>query len=534
MKAFLPLFLLLSSTLFAQEPKDPTYNQYRSWWDVVHYDLTVEAFPSDSSISGINVITLDAGSKVGMQTLQIDLQEPMQITEVKANEKIVLPKRVDDHYLINFEAKPGLNHLELKFNGKPHVPKIAPWESGIVFTKDKEGYDWIASACQDKGASIWWPCKDHPLDEADSVTVSIICKKPYTGVANGRLTTVEDLPDNKRKFTWKVTNPINNYGVNLSVGNYTYFKEDLKGEKGTLDATYYVLPRDIEKAKIQFMDAQRTIEALEYWFGAYPFYEDGYKLVQVPYLGMEHQSCVTYGNQFKNGYLGRDLSGSGWGLKFDFIIIHESGHEWFANSITHKNRADMWIHEGFTSYSESLFLEYFFGDSAGAEYVIGTRSKIANDKPIIGDYNANEPGSGDMYFKGANIIHTLRTMVNDTEKWRSILRELNATFYHQTVSSYQVEQFLAEKTGLDLEGFFNTYLRTTKIPELHYGFKKNKVFLSFKNVEKGFQIPLKLTVNGEIHEITVGTKKAKLKLEKAVESLTPNPNYYLVYRKQYL
>src|SRR5690606_7352637 len=253
-----------------------------------------------------------------------------------------------------------------------------PWDGGFSWKKDDNGNDFVATSCQGLGASVWWPNKDHMYDEVDSMLISVRVPKALMEVSNGQLRGVEDHKDGTNTYHWFVNNPINNYGVNVNIGDYVHFSEDYNGEKGILKMDYYVLKYNLEKAKQQFKDAPRMMEAFEHWFGPYPFYEDGYKLVEVPYLGMEHQSSVTYGNGFENGYLGRDLSGTGWGLKFDFIIIHESAHEWFANNITYKDIADMWIHESFTAYAESIFVEYFYGKKAGAEYVIGTRRGIQN------------------------------------------------------------------------------------------------------------------------------------------------------------
>ena len=294
------------------------------------------------------------------------------------------------------------------------------------------------------------------------------------------------------------SNPINNYGVNINIGDYVCFSEIFQGEKGDLDMDYYVLKHHLEKAKTQFLDAPKMMKAFEHWFGPYPFYEDSFKLVEVPYLGMEHQSSVTYGNQFKKGYLGRDLSGTGWGLQFDFIIIHESGHEWFANNITNIDIADMWIHEGFTAYSENIFLDYYYGEKASAEYVIGTRKRIRNDRPIIGDYNVNSEGSSDMYYKGANMIHMLRQLTKNDEKWRKILRKMNANFYHQTVTTQQIETFLSKEIGLKLNPFFNQYLRDTRIPVLEYSIENNVLFYRWNNVVDGFDMPVEIESNNEI------------------------------------
>ncbi|MFB0910325.1 MAG: M1 family aminopeptidase, partial [Flavobacterium sp.] len=330
-----------------------------------------------------------------------------------------------------------------------------------------------------------------------------------------------------KTFNWYVSNPINNYGVNINIGDYVSFSEKYKGEKGDLDCNYYVLRDNLAKAKEQFKDVPRMLKAFEHWFGPYPFYEDSYKLVEAPYLGMEHQSSVTYGNGFKNGYRGRDLSGTGWGLKFDFIIIHESGHEWFANNITYKDIADMWIHESFTNYSESLFVEYYYGKKAGFEYVRGIRKNIQNDKPIVGHYDVNNEGSSDMYYKGANMLHTLRQIVNDDEKWRTILRGLNSAFYHQTVTTKQIENYLSSAVGIDLEPFFNQYIRDTRVPTLEYYFKDSSLSFRWVNCVKDFDMPVKIFLNGDEKWIKPTTTVSSVSTTIENPKLKIDANFYV-------
>jgi aminopeptidase N len=363
--------------------------------------------------------------------------------------------------------------------------------------KDANGNHFIATSCQGLGASAWWPCKDHMYDEPDSMTIRVTVPSTLMDVSNGRLRKVTDHHDGTKTMEWFVRNPINNYGVNVNIADYVHFSDTLHGEKGILTLDFYVLPYNLEKAKQQFSQAKLMLRAFEHWFGPYPFYEDGYKLVEVPYLGMEHQSSVTYGNGYQNGYRGKDLSGSGWGLKWDFIIIHESGHEWFANNITYKDMADMWVHESFTNYSESLYTEYYFGKQAGAEYVIGTRRSIRNERPIVGVYNVNQAGSGDMYPKGGNMLHTIRQIINDDENWRKILRDMNATFYHQTVDGHQIEKFISDRSRRDLSKVFDQYLRDTRIPTLEYAIRQGKLSYRWTNCVKDFDMPIKITVQGK-------------------------------------
>jgi len=292
----------------------------------------------------------------------------------------------------------------------------------------------------------------------------------------------------------------------MNIGNYAHFSDTLQGEKGILDLDYFVLVYNLPKAKEHFQQVKPMLRAFEHWFGPYPFYEDGYKLVEVPYLGMEHQSSVTYGNEFMNGYLGYDLSQTGWGLKWDYIIVHESGHEWFANNITYKDIADMWIHEGFTYYSECLYVEYLYGKEAGAEYIIGSRHSIANESPIIGMYDVNREGSGDMYNKGGNLLHMIRQIFDDDRKWRETLRGLNRDFYHSIVTTKQIEDYISERSGMHLEKVFDQYLRDTRIPVLEYKQDGNTLSYRWTNCIDGFDMPMKVqTRDGEFEFIFPST-----------------------------
>jgi aminopeptidase N len=494
----------------------------RLWWDVKYYHLDIKVNPSDSTITGSNTIKYEVLQEYSR--MQIDLQEPMDIYKVVQDGKSLKYTKDGNAFFVELDATQMIGttkELTVFYGGKPKVAVNPPWDGGITWKKDGNGKLFIASSCQGLGASVWWPNKDHMYDEVESMLISVNVPGDLTDVSNGRLQSVKELEDGTKTYNWYVSNPINNYGVNINIGDYVSFSEKYKGEKGNLDCTYYVLRDNLAKAKEQFKDVTRMLKAFEHWFGPYPFYEDSYKLVEAPYLGMEHQSSVTYGNGFKNGYRGRDLSGTGWGLKFDFIIIHESGHEWFANNITYKDIADMWIHESFTNYSESLFLEYYYGKEAGYTYVRGIRKNIQNDKPIIGSYDVNNEGSSDMYYKGANMLHTIRQIVNDDEKWRAILRGLNSTFYHQTVSTKQIEDYLTAAVGIDLSTVFNQYLRDTRIPTLEYYFKDYILGFRWTNCVSGFNMPVKVTVDGkekwikpqttwEQEDITIGNQKLEI------------------------
>ena len=468
----------------------------RAWWDLTYYHLDVKIAPETKSISGKNTIQYTVLEPY--KVMQIDLQAPLKITKVVQNGKELDVKHNGNaHFisLIDQQQKGSIQSLDVYYEGKPREAKKAPWDGGFTWEEDKNGFPFIATSCQGLGASVWWPNKDHMYDEVDSMLISVNVPKNLTNISNGRLRNIEKHSDNTVTSHWIVSNPINNYGVNVNIGDYEHFSEIYEGEKGPLTMDYYVLRDNLVRAKNHFKDAPKMMKAFEHWFGPYPFYEDGFKLVEVPYLGMEHQSSVTYGNQYKKGYLGNDVSGSGWGLKFDFIIIHESGHEWFANNITYKDIADMWIHESFTSYSENLYVDYYYGKEASSEYVIGVRKNIKNDKPIIGPYNVNKEGSGDMYYKGANMLHTLRQLIEDDEKWRDILRGLNKTFYHQTVTTQQIENYISEQSGIDLTAFFNQYLRDTRIPTLEYSIDNNQLRYRWINIIEDFDMPIQVTLD---------------------------------------
>jgi len=500
----------------------------RAWWDVKYYHLDIKVNPADSTISGSNTIRYQVLQEYNR--MQIDLQNPMEITKVIQDNKELKYQREGNAFFIELVApqKVGaVKELTVFYNGKPRVAVRPPWDGGITWKKDNNGNSFIASSCQGLGASVWWPNKDHMYDEVEGMSISVNVPKNLMDVSNGRLQSVTKLKDGTKTYNWIVTNPINNYGVNINIGDYVSFSEKYKGEKGDLDCSYYVLRDNLAKAKEQFKDAGRMLKAFEHWFGPYPFYEDSYKLVEAPYLGMEHQSSVTYGNGYQNGYLGRDLSGTGWGLKFDFIIIHESGHEWFANNITYKDIADMWIHESFTNYSENLFVEYYYGKEAGSTYLRGLRKNIRNDKPIIGQYDVNNEGSGDMYHKGSNMLHTLRQIVNDDEKWRMILRGLGSTFYHQTVTTKQIEDYLSKEVGIDLSPFFNQYLRDIRIPTLEYYFRDNNLTYRWGNAIPGFNMPVKVVLNGTEKWLKPQTEWSDIESTGENKKLEVDKNFYV-------
>lgn len=535
---YLVVVFLLSFSSFAQkfnrqDTLRGTVTAERAWWDVLHYTISVEPSFETKTIKGICTIkfkVLKPGS-----LMQIDLQEPMQIQWLHiANSRIKTSfTREGNAFMVKFSAPLSVDsiyEMRIRYRGKPREAVNPPWDGGWIWKKDQKGRPWMSVACQGLGASVWFPCKDHQSDEPDEgAFVLIAVPDTLVAVGNGRLKGVSTIFDT-HIYQWEVKNPINNYNIIPYIGKYVSWKETFKGEKGDLDCEYWVLDYELEKAKEQFAQARDMLSCFEYWFGPYPFYEDGFKLVQSPHLGMEHQSAVAYGNGFKNGYLGKDLSGSGWGLKWDFILVHESGHEWFGNNITSNDIADMWVHEGFTNYSETIFTTCHYGVEAGNDYVIGTRQNILNDKPIIGTYGVQKKGSGDMYYKGGNLLHTIRQVINNDSLFRKILRGLNATFYHKTVDSKTVEAYFSKESGKDLSKIFDQYLRTTMIPTLEYKISRGKLQYRYTDVVNGFAMPLKINLGGE-KWITPTSQWQTMNAPGGVSDLSVDRNFYIRTKK---
>ena len=556
MKKILFIFFLFSiSTIFSQnftrqDTLRGSITPQRAWWDLTYYHLDISVNPENQSIEGSNTINYRVLHP--NDEIQIDLQNPLKINKVVQDGKELNFRSEGYSHFIKLKKKQKsgqIKSIKVFYEGKPKVAVRPPWDGGITWTKDSNSNHFVASSNQGIGASIWWPNKDHMYDEVDSMLISVNVPKNLTNVSNGRLRSVEDYGETKT-FHWFVSNPINNYGVNINIGDYVMFSEIYDGEKGDLDMIYYVLRDNIERAKTQFKDAIKMMQAFEFWFGPYPFYEDSFKIVEVPYLGMEHQSSITYGNKYMKGYLGRDLSRTGWGLKFDYIIIHEAGHEWFANNITYKDIADMWVHESFTTYSENLYLDYHYGKEAASEYVIGTRSSIANRSSIIGKYGVNQRGS-DLYSKGANILHTLRQITANDEKWRSILRGLNKEFYHQTVTTKQIENYILNRIGVKIGNdgvvnrFFDQYLRDSRIPVFEYTIDCSdinnncKMGYEWGNVVENFKMPIEVIIDGKNTFLFADDKMKWLEIDyrnhiykNTMKSpVKINDNYYVFSRK---
>lgn len=502
--AFILVILFISSSAVFAQNQPITFSRadslrgnltpLRTSYDINYYHLDVKLDIDNKFISGSNTFKFTATED--LNRLQFDLFDNMLIQKIIYHDKEIPYTREFNAVFVDFPLlikKNSIDEFTVFYSGNPKIAKRAPWDGGFTFSADKSGKPWVSVSTQGFGASSWWPNKDHQADEADSVLISITVPKGLMDVSNGRLRSVENVDDNYTRYNWFVSYPINNYNVALNVADYVHFDDMYKGENGDLSLDYYVLRENLDKAKKQFKeDVAPMLNTFENWFGPYPFYRDGYKLIESPYLGMEHQSAVAYGNKYMKGYLGRDLSGTGLGMKWDYIIIHESGHEWFGNNITAKDIADMWIHEGFTMYSESLFVESREGKKAAAKYIAGMRQNIRNDMPVIGPYNVNTEGSGDMYYKGANLIHMIRTIIGDDTKWREILRGLNAEFALKTTTTEEIVNFINKKSGKDLTPVFDQYLRHNDIPVLEYKISRKQLSYRWQSDVAGFNMPVRI------------------------------------------
>jgi aminopeptidase N len=492
-------------------------------FDVLRYDLNLKINPDEKSIVGFNEILFKITAKKANR-IQLDLYENMTVDSIIYDSKKLVFKREFNAVFVDFPAyiaKGFEQKIRFYYSGKPTIAKKAPWDGGFVFAKDNQGKHHIGVACQGDGASLWFPCKDSQSDEPDhGTTIKVAVPNGLMNVSNGRLTNSEDLKNGYTRWDWEVKNPINAYDITINIADYAHFGENYKG----LNLDYYILRENEAKAKIQFEQVKPMMDCFQNKFGDYPFREDGYKLVETPYLGMEHQSAVAYGNKYLNGYLGNDLSGTGLGNLFDFIIIHESGHEWFGNSITSKDIADMWIHEGFTCYTESVFIECQYGLEKSQIYINGLKRNVQNDKPIIGSFGVNNEGSSDMYYKGALMLNTIRSVINDDAKWWSLLLKYSQTNRHKIIDTKTVVAFFNKETGLKLNTIFDQYLKFKNIPVLELKIENKKLIYNWKTDVANFNMPIDLKLKGQIIRLNptnaIQTSDFKIKKIKEVEVMT--------------
>ena len=434
------------------------------------------------------------------ERIQVDLYKEMNFEKVLYQGKALKFEREGNATFIDFPDAPevgSITSIQMFYSGEPRVAPRAPWDGGFSWGKDKEGNHFIGVSCEGDGASLWWPNKDHLSEEPDSMQVSCAVPSGLMCVSNGNLRQQQKLDDGYTKYTWFVNYPINSYNVTLNIAPYAHFSDTYESEDGEeLVLDYYVLPYNLEKAKKQFKQVKPMLACYEKLFGKYPFWKDGFALVETPYLGMEHQSAVAYGNGYQNGYRGYDLSQSGHGKKFDYIIIHEAGHEYWGNSVSCEDHAELWIHESFCTYTEVLYVECMFGLKAAKEYVYGYRKSVSNLEPIVGPLGVNASGSGDMYFKGALMLHTLRNVIDDDELWFKILKGISTDFKYKTTNTKELTQYISKMAGQDLNYFFQQYLFHSSIPKLVYEIAENdkKYVLKYKWQAdvKDFHMPIKI------------------------------------------
>lgn len=509
-----------------------TITPQRAWWDVTFYDLHLAVHPDDSTITGWNAITYKITQKA--RDMQIDLQQPLHIDSVTQDGQSLDYHRDGSAYFIDMKAEQPVGtrkRIVIHYSGHPHIAKRPPWQGGFSWFKDKKGRPWIETTSQGIGASVWWPNKDQWKDEPDSLGIHVTVPDPLVDVSNGRLRSKTHHANQTTTYSWFVGNPINSYDVAVVIGNFKHFKGTYHGEKGKLDLDYWVLDYNLPKAKQYFPpQVHKMLKSFEYWFGPYPFYGDSYKLVDVASTGMEDQSNITYGNKYAYGYRGNDESGTGWGMKFDFIIVHESAHQWWGNNVTASDIADMWIHESFANYAEALYVESQFGKKAGKAYTRGERKKVKNNKPIIGHYGVHNEGSGDMYYKGGNMLLTIREIINDDSTFRHILRGIQKKFYHQTVTTQQIKDYFISHSGKNLDDVFDAYLRETELPELQYYIRNQRLHYRWKAVTPHFNMPLKVQLKQGrwtfINPTSDRWQTAKLHLQ-SVKDFKIDKNFYI-------
>lgn len=524
----LNLFLSKKNLLYAQLTHQKTQFSHqdtlrgslsalRSCFDVKFYDLNIEVNFEQRSIEGwcnIDFILLEP-----TQQIQIDLFANMLIDSIRYNGQPLAFIRDGNATMVNFPTflypKQAIN-IQVFYRGSPVIAKNAPWDGGFVWKKDKNNQDWLSVACQGTGASLWWPNKDHLSDEPDSMRIAVTVPAHLSAICNGNLRTITPVSSTQKRFEWWVSYPINNYNVTLNVGDYAHWQEPFYSVSGdTIALDFYPLRQNLPKAREHFKQTFEIIKCLEATCGAYPFPKDGFALVETPYLGMEHQGAVAYGNNYQKGYSGVDLWGLG--LPEDFIILHETGHEWWGNNVGCSDIADMWIHEAFCTYAEGLYMECKYGYSLAMDYLNAQKKSISNDSPILGVYGVNEEGNGDMYVKGALFLNTLRHIINNDEQWDALIKGIQTEFRLQQIDYKTLLEYFNRKTGIDLSKIFKQYIEYPLPPRLEKRFvNKYEVQVRWHSEVNGFSMPLLYNTsdNEQWKRVEVGTEWKTIVLDK--------------------
>jgi len=473
-------------------------NKYRNCFDATFYELNISVDEKKKYLKG--KVLMNAIALSDFDTLQIDLYENMKVNNIgfatlnsiqESETKFINASYVRKHgaIFIALKQKAGeIFKLKIEYEGKPVEAKRPPWKGGFVWKKDKEKNPWIGVACESEGASLWWPCKDVTNDEPDSTSINITVSKGLMAVSNGKFVGISNPDQQNVTYKWFVSYPINLYNVTLYVGKFSLLSDTYTMPSGKiLPVNHYVLPMNYEKAKTHLAQAKGQIAFFEKTFGEYPWHHDGYKLIESPYEGMEHQSAIAYGNNYKNSYNG-----------FDYIILHESAHEWWGNSVSAADLSDVWLHEGFATYSEALYVESIQGKNAYLRYLLTYRLFIKNKRPVVGPVGVRffDYKDSDVYMKGAWILHTLRTLINDDILFFDILKSFHERYKMKTVTSKDFIDMVNEKTGSDYSWFFHQYLNKREAPFLEYYWDGTNFYYRWKYVGADFKMPAEISLDG--------------------------------------
>lgn len=531
-------FILLLSTL--GQAQDKTFTRAdslrgglrpeRTDFDMLKYDLSVEVIPEEKFIKGHHTITFKVLEK--SKKMQLDLFENMEVDSILFNNKKLKYHRDHNAVFIYFPEKLKKNstqNLTFYYSGNPQTAKKPPWDGGFVFKTDRRRKDWVSVAVQGTGASLWYPNKDTQSDRPEEAEIHITTPKGLMGISNGKLTNTEELEDGRSVWSWKVTYPINNYNITLNVGEFEHFSDSYEG----IELEYYVKQNMTSRAKRQFKDVKKMLKCFREKFGEYPFKNDSYKLIETPYLGMEHQSGISYGNRYRRGYDGKDLSKTRIGLKWDFIIIHESAHEWFGNSIVAKDITDMWIHEAFASYAESVFVECEWGKEEAHTYLKGLRQTVESDQPIVGNYGVNNQGSNDMYYKGANFLHTLRSIINDDEQWWKLIKDFYQHFKYKVVTGKEVINFFDQHTEEDIKPIFEQYLYYVNIPQLQFKVDEKQLYYRWEAEAVHFEMPVDVVIDDKKERLKPSKYWQKYKGKSDMSNIEPDTDQFYIKVKKF-
>ncbi|SHM15875.1 Peptidase family M1 [Flavobacterium saccharophilum] len=521
-----------------QDTLNGSITQERIWWDIQHYALSIKPDYVNKTITGKNVIEYTVIDKKHSDLMQIDLVSPLKIDSVFQKEKKVDFTQNQNIWYLKLPKNQASkkNKITIYYSGKPTESIKPPWDGGLVWAKDSLNRPWISVACQYKGASLWYPCKNTMYDEPDhGASIAVTTPDTLIAISNGRLKNKIKNHDGTQTYQWEVKNPISHYGISFYIGKYINISQLYQGKKGKLTMDYWVLDYNKTKAeKHMIPEVNTTMKSLERWFGAFPFYDDGFKMADAPYIGMEHQSAIAYGGGYKRGTnkKGGDISNTGWGKKTDKIIVHEMAHEWFGNNMTAADIADRWIQEGFAGLAEELVIADISGTQAGNEFMAGRFRTIENDKPIIARYGINEDGSQDNYVKGWAILHMIKSIVDNDSKYREVLQGLNRDFYHKIVTTKQIENYISLNTAIDFQYLFDQYLRTNLVPVLEYQIKDNQLLYRYSNCNDNFAMPIKTNLTKDIWIYPTTTWKS-MDVKKLLpdDTLKIDINFYITTRK---